>query len=76
MATITQKEIALTLRVNHTTVGVALARVPRVAQEANSYLYDKDEARDAVIRYFENLSEKYRRKVDRYAEILDKARTL
>lgn len=76
METITQKEIAISLRVNNTTVGLALARVPRVAQEANAYLYDRDTAREAVIRYFEDLHEKHQRKAERYAEMIEKARKL
>ena len=76
MATITLKEIAIALHVNRTTIDLALSRVPRVGQDAKTYLYERNKAREAVIRYFENLSEKYQRKLDHYAEVIAKARKL
>ena len=76
MATITMKEIVITLHTSSTKITAGLARVPRVAQESHAYLYDRDVAKDALVQYFGNLADMYTRKAKENADLAEKARWL
>ena len=76
MATITQKELVITLHTTNSKITAGLARVPRVAQESHAFLYDRDVAKEALSQYFDNLANMYAKKAKANAELAEKARQL
>ena len=71
MKTYTQKEIAELIDVPYCDVSFAMYSVEPVAPASKPYQYESEDAKYALVKYYEKKREKHMRRVKKYDEIID-----